>query len=109
MSFAYGMNSYDILDVILTVLSIIFSDHLALRLRMPSDVERFTRLPDLIPMPRDRSISLPDVESLRRREQEQHVGRELRRISDAFNTEYRSRVSEISFFLPIIIINNSFF
>lgn len=41
-------------------------------------------LPDIIPVSRDRSVSLPDVPSLRQ-QQEQAVGRELRRISDEFH------------------------
>lgn len=48
-------------------------------------------LPDVIPGTRDRSVSLPDVQTLRRREHEMHVGQELRRISDDFNTIYLKR------------------
>lgn len=60
-----------------------------LRLRSDSE-EEFGRqpLPDLVPLSRDRSVSLPDVPSFRRLEHEQYVGRELRRISDEFNSSF---------------------
>lgn len=46
-------------------------------------------LPDIVLTSRDKSISLKiDVQSFLRREQEQRVGRELRRISDEFQSSY---------------------
>ncbi|XP_060590751.1 uncharacterized protein LOC132745790 isoform X2 [Ruditapes philippinarum] len=73
-----------------------------LRLRCESEssgVEEYHQhLPDLIPQPRDRSVSLPSVPSFRMQEQE--VGRELRRISDEFNSSFtpfrRVRLSSIT-------------
>ncbi|XP_053398859.1 uncharacterized protein LOC123523910 [Mercenaria mercenaria] len=60
------------------------------RLRLQSDSEQvFYPLPDVVPISRDRSISLPDVPSFH--EHEQHVGRELRRISDDFHSVYLRR------------------
>ncbi|XP_060568422.1 uncharacterized protein LOC132727026 [Ruditapes philippinarum] len=60
------------------------------RLRLQSNNEQvFCPLPDVVPMSRDRSISLPDVQSFH--EHEQHVGRELRRISDDFHSVYLRR------------------
>ncbi|KAK6182714.1 hypothetical protein SNE40_010336 [Patella caerulea] len=48
-------------------------------------------LPDIIPhLPRDRSISLPDMQTLRN-QRELEVGRELRRLSDEFNQNYSHR------------------
>lgn len=62
------------------------------RLRLQSEGEQvFHPLPDVVPISRDRSISLPDVPSLQRLEHEQHVGRELRRISDDFHSVYLRR------------------
>ena len=42
-------------------------------------------LPDVVPQPRDRSLSMPDVKECLRRRSEQFVGRRLRRISDEFH------------------------
>ena len=49
-------------------------------------------------MSRDRSVSLPDVPSYRRAH-EQDVGRELRRISDEFNSSFTPvrRVSNVHY------------
>ncbi|XP_046366164.1 uncharacterized protein LOC124141987 [Haliotis rufescens] len=47
-------------------------------------------LPDIVPTPRDRSVSLPDVQALRQ-QREIEMGRELRRISDEFNSTHGSR------------------
>ncbi|KAL4238302.1 hypothetical protein ACF0H5_003014 [Mactra antiquata] len=47
-------------------------------------------LPDVVPMSRDRSVSLPDVHSFHSQQQQQ-VGRELRRISDDFHSDYLKR------------------
>ncbi|XP_045173814.2 uncharacterized protein LOC123535283 [Mercenaria mercenaria] len=52
-----------------------------------SEVEGYSPLPDLIQQTRDRSVSLPSVPSFRQM-QEQEVGRELRRISDEFNSSF---------------------
>ncbi|XP_022332203.2 uncharacterized protein LOC111129941 [Crassostrea virginica] len=54
-------------------------------------------LPDIIPTSRDRSVSLPDVPSLRQ-QQEQAVGRELRRISDEFHDAIITRQRRPSIF-----------
>ncbi|XP_052769763.1 uncharacterized protein LOC128209666 [Mya arenaria] len=43
-------------------------------------------LPDVIPQPRDRSVSMPDVQLYLRRKSEQRVGQRLRIISDEFHT-----------------------
>ncbi|KAL3873270.1 hypothetical protein ACJMK2_036406 [Sinanodonta woodiana] len=70
------------------------------RPRHYSDSEKVTgtsppgSLPDVVPISRDRSISLPDVPSFRRRQSELEVGRELRRISDEFHSSY-SRTSRV--------------
>lgn len=52
------------------------------------DGESNSPLPDVIQFPRDRSVSLPDVPAYRRQQHEQEVGRELRRISDEFNSSF---------------------
>ncbi|ESO94346.1 hypothetical protein LOTGIDRAFT_161572 [Lottia gigantea] len=66
------------------------------RLRHSSDSDDFVNgqssnahgpLPDIIPHVRDRSVSLPDMQALRV-QRELEVGRELRRLSDEFNTSY---------------------
>ncbi|WAR20208.1 hypothetical protein MAR_002046 [Mya arenaria] len=78
--------------------------HPVLRLRMGSDCERRSPLPDVVPSTalRDRSASLPDVGSLRRREHEKQVGRELRRISDDFHTLHsRRRERGLSMSFPL--------
>lgn len=54
-------------------------------------------LPDIIPASRDRSVSLPDVPSLRQ-QQEQAVGRELRRISDEFHYAFTTPPRRASVF-----------
>ncbi|KAK3592908.1 hypothetical protein CHS0354_011700 [Potamilus streckersoni] len=70
------------------------------RLRHYSDGEKVTGtsppgpLPDVVPISRDRSISLPDVPSFRHHQSELDVGRELRRISDEFHLSY-SRTSRL--------------
>lgn len=61
------------------------------RLRPQSISGHTFPLPDVVPVSRDRSVSLPDVGAFHRREQEQHVGRELRRISDDFHSIYLER------------------
>lgn len=55
-------------------------------------------LPDIIPTSRDRSVSLPDVPSLRQ-QQEQAVGRELRRISDEFHEAFTTPLRRPSLFM----------
>ncbi|KAJ8309444.1 hypothetical protein KUTeg_014318 [Tegillarca granosa] len=47
-------------------------------------------LPDIVPIHRDRSVSLPSVPSLQA-QNEAEVGRELRRISDEFHLSYVPR------------------
>lgn len=63
------------------------------RLRLRSESEctgmepGFSPLPDVVPHTRDRSVSLPNVPSLRQ-VHEQEIGRELRRISDDFHSSF---------------------
>ncbi|XP_041351190.1 uncharacterized protein LOC121370143 [Gigantopelta aegis] len=56
----------------------------------PDEQEQSGPLPDIICNIRDRSVSLPDVQALRR-QREVEVGRELRRISDEFHFRYHRR------------------
>ena len=49
--------------------------------------EESSHLHDAIPFQRDRSISLPEIKPLRQ-QYEQDVGRELRRISDEFDSSF---------------------
>ena len=72
-----------------TLLFSYFSGQAINRLHIRSDSEETDKrppLPDIIPFPRDRSVSLPDVPAFRR----QQVGKELRRISDEFFSESKS-------------------
>ena len=56
----------------------------------PDEQEQSGPLPDIVCNIRDRSVSLPDVQVLRR-QREVEVGRELRRISDEFHSQYQRR------------------
>lgn len=70
-----------------------------------NDGEVTSTIPDVIQFPRDRCISLPDFPAFRRQQQEQEVGRELRRISDEFNSSFTrlnlSRTNRHAFSFPL--------
>lgn len=54
-----------------------------LRLRLDNEAHGIKGpLPDVVPVPRDRSVSLPEISGLK----ELEIGRELRRISDEFDS-----------------------
>lgn len=69
--------------------------NLRLRIRTESETSDGSQLPDVIPLTRDRSTSLPAV-SYRQQIHEQEVGRELRRISDEFHSSFRPFMRDAS-------------